>query len=69
MGVPASACLIARNEEAVLVTCLRSIADLFPEIILVDTASTDRTQEIAAQIGARVFSFPGCDAFSAARNG
>jgi glycosyltransferase involved in cell wall biosynthesis len=65
MGVPASACLIGRNEEAVLATCLRSIADLFPEIILVDTGSTDRTKEIAA----RVFSFPWCDDFSAARNG
>src|SRR5690348_9249309 len=68
MGLPASACLIARNEEAVLATCLRSITDLFPDIFLVDTGSSDRTKEIAAQFGARVFDFPWCDDFSAARN-
>jgi GT2 family glycosyltransferase len=63
-----SLCIIARNEEANLPDCLRSAADLFDEIIVVDTGSTDRTKEIAAGFGARVFDFPWCDSFAAARN-
>jgi GT2 family glycosyltransferase/Flp pilus assembly protein TadD len=63
-----SLCIIARNEEANLADCLRSAADLFDEVILLDTGSTDRTKEIAAEFGARVFDFAWCDSFSEARN-
>ena len=35
---------------------------------MVDTGSTDRTREIAAENGARVFEFAWCDDFAAARN-
>jgi glycosyltransferase involved in cell wall biosynthesis/thioredoxin-like negative regulator of GroEL len=68
MSATVSLCLIVRNEEAHLPDCLRSCASLFNEIIVVDTGSTDRTREVAAGLGARVFDFPWCDDFSAARN-
>src|SRR5262249_43969882 len=40
--VGVSLCMIVRNEEANLGLCLRSVADLVDEIIVVDTGSTDR---------------------------
>lgn len=63
-----SLCMIVRNEEAVLGRCLDSVADLVDEIILADTGSTDRTKAIAAEYAAKVYDFPWCDDFSAARN-
>jgi glycosyltransferase involved in cell wall biosynthesis len=63
-----SLCMIVRNEERVLGDCLASAKPWFDEIIVVDTGSTDRTVAIAQEHGARVFHFPWCDDFSAARN-
>ncbi len=63
-----SLCMIVRDEERVLEACLQSAKPWFDEIIVVDTGSRDRTVEIAQQQGARVFHFPWCDDFSAARN-
>ena len=63
-----SLCMIVKNEEANLPTCLESVADLFDEIIVVDTGSADRTKQLAAGFGAGVFDFPWCDDFAAALN-
>ena len=52
-----SLCLIVKNEEATLPACLDSAADLVGEVVVGDTGSTDRTKEVAARFGARVFDF------------
>jgi len=70
MNPPAlSLCMITRNESARIQTCLDSVQSLGPELIVVDTGSTDTTLEIAARYGARSESrdFTFVD-FSAARN-
>ncbi|MFT3698754.1 MAG: glycosyltransferase [Kofleriaceae bacterium] len=63
-----SACLIVRDEEAMLPDCLRSIAEWVDEICVVDTGSRDRTIEIARSLGARVDQFTWVNDFAAARN-
>jgi tetratricopeptide (TPR) repeat protein/glycosyltransferase involved in cell wall biosynthesis len=68
MPARVSLCVIVKDEEAQLPACLHSAADLVNEIIVVDTGSSDRTKEVAAELGARVFDFAWCDSFSAARN-
>lgn len=49
-----SAVILTRNEEALIERCLTSVRDLVDEIIVIDSCSTDRTQAIATQCGARV---------------
>jgi hypothetical protein len=63
-----SAALIVRNEERFLEDCLRSIAGLVDEAVVVDTGSTDRSREIARDLGARLADFPWNGDFAAARN-
>jgi glycosyltransferase involved in cell wall biosynthesis/predicted Zn-dependent protease len=63
-----SLCMIVKNEEKNLAQCLRSVADLVHEMIVVDTGSADRTKEVAAECGAKVFDFAWVDSFAAARN-
>ena len=63
-----SAAMIVRDEEHHLEACLRSIHDLVDEIVVVDTGSEDQSVAIAQRFGARVFEFPWCDDFAAARN-
>jgi tetratricopeptide (TPR) repeat protein len=60
--------MIVRNEEHQLSDCLRPVADLFDEIVIVDTGSHDATREVAARFTPHVFDFAWCDHFAAARN-
>lgn len=62
-------CMIVRNEERQLSHCLDSVSALNPELIIVDTGSSDETPRLAADYGARVipFDFSIID-FAAARN-
>ena len=66
--VSVSLTMIVRDEEANIFKCLSSVAGLFDEIVVVDTGSKDRTREIAAEFGARVFDFVWVDDFAVARN-
>lgn len=63
-----SVCIIARNEEKNLPRAIASVRGLADEVVVADTGSTDRTVEIAKELGAAVCHFPWCDDFSAARN-
>ena len=63
-----SLCMIARNEEAFIADCLRSVRGVVSEMIVVDTGSTDRTVAIAEAEGSTVAHFPWCDDFARARN-
>ncbi len=66
--VTISLCMIVKNEEDKLGSCLDSVKDLVDEMIIVDTGSSDRTKEIAASYGAKVFDFKWTGSFSDARN-
>jgi len=63
-----SLCMIVKNEERFLEACLRSVEGIVDEINIVDTGSTDRTLEIAAQFGARIEHREWRNDFSWARN-
>jgi glycosyltransferase involved in cell wall biosynthesis len=56
--VKISACLIVFNEEKNLERCLRSIAPVVDDIVVVDSGSTDRTLEIARSFSARIVEQP-----------
>jgi tetratricopeptide (TPR) repeat protein len=66
--VSCTAVLIARNEEAVIKGCLKSVRDLVDEIVVLDTGSIDLTAEYASDAGARVVRSRWRDDFAAARN-
>jgi glycosyltransferase involved in cell wall biosynthesis len=54
-----SACLVVRNEEAVIERCLASLAGVVDEIVLVhDGDCEDATLEIAERYGCRIFVRP-----------
>jgi len=50
-----SVILIAKNEEDRIERCLRSVAGIADEIIVLDSGSTDRTVEIARSFTPKVF--------------
>lgn len=68
MKLKISACVIAKNEASNLGRWLASVQPIADEMIVVDTGSTDATEEIARQGGATVYHFAWCNDFSAAKN-
>lgn len=63
-----SQCMIVKNEEHNIKRALSWAKDIVHEQIVVDTGSTDRTVEIAKQMGATVYEIPWEDDFSKAKN-
>ncbi|WP_347564233.1 glycosyltransferase [Bacillus sp. Cs-700] len=66
--VSISLCLIVKNEEDVLDTCLQSIFDIVDEINIIDTGSDDLTKEIAKRYHANIYDFKWVNDFARARN-
>jgi tetratricopeptide (TPR) repeat protein len=60
--------MIVRDEQEVLAESIESIGQIADEIVVLDTGSTDRTPDLAAQLGATVHRAPWENDFSAARN-
>lgn len=63
-----SQCMIVKNEEKNIRKALTWGKSIVCEQIVVDTGSTDKTVEIAKEMGAKVFHFEWIDDFSAAKN-
>lgn len=63
-----SVCMISKNEEKNITRCVNSVKDVADEVILVDTGSTDKTVEIAKELGVKVLHHKWNNDFSAARN-
>ena len=63
-----SLCMIVRDNARTLPACLESIRPWVDEMVIVDTGSVDETPRIVESFGGRLFHFPWCDDFSAARN-
>jgi hypothetical protein len=63
-----SLCMIVRDERANLPACFDSVQGLVDEIVVVDTGSTDGTQDYARERGAILLQSEWRGDFSAARN-
>jgi len=65
--VSLSVIVITKDEEAVIRRCLESVA-WAEEIVVVDSGSADRTQEICRGLGAKVYVFPDWPGFGLQKN-
>lgn len=63
-----SGCIITKNEENNIASCINSMKSIVDEIIVVDTGSEDDTIRIAEELGAFVFKHRWENDFSRARN-
>ena len=63
-----SLCIITKNEEASIFSCLKNMEEIVDEIIVVDLNSSDRTPELARQFGAMVYQPEWEDDFSKIMN-
>ena len=63
-----------KNEEHDIIRCLRNVAPVIDEFIIVDTGSTDKTKEKVLQfaktshVPVKIFDYPWCDNYSKAKN-
>lgn len=55
MRLPISAFIITKDEEDRLPLAIKSVRDWVEEVIVVDSGSTDKTVDIAKELGAKVF--------------
>ena len=53
-----AAIILTKNEERHIARCIQSLKTICDEIIVVDSFSTDRTCQIAEQLGARIYRNP-----------
>jgi glycosyltransferase involved in cell wall biosynthesis len=60
--------MIVRDAGELLPACLESARAVADEMVIADTGSSDDTVDVATRLGARVFSIPWNNDFSAARN-
>lgn len=63
-----SFCLIGKNEEKNIETCLQILSQYHLPIVYTDTGSDDRTLDIVSDYTDCIFHFAWCDDFSKARN-
>lgn len=63
-----SVCLITKNEEEFIETCIQSFSTIATEIIIVDSYSTDKTYQIAGKYTSKIYRRKWNDDFAAARN-
>lgn len=63
-----SLCMIVKNEANMIGKCLQNVKEAVDEMIIVDTGSTDGTQDICRSHGAQLFDLAWQDDFAAARN-
>lgn len=65
--LPISVAVVTLNEEANLARCLESVREWASEIVVIDSGSTDRTEEVARKFGA-VFASSTWSGFTAQKN-
>ena len=53
-----AAIILTKNEEKHIVRCIQSLQGVCEEIFVIDSFSTDRTCEIAENMGAKVYKNP-----------
>ena len=63
-----SLCMIVKNEESNLQTCLNQIKNFVSEIIIIDTGSIDETLKIAKEFTDKIYRYSWINDFSQARN-
>jgi tetratricopeptide (TPR) repeat protein len=67
-GMLISLCMIVRDEQETLPRCLRAVAPVVDEMVIVDTGSRDGTVDLARSFGAKVIEHTWNGSFAEARN-
>lgn len=53
-----AAIILTKNEEKHITRCINSLKGICDEVFVIDSLSTDRTCEIAEELGAKVYKNP-----------